>query len=218
MTVHLIAAGRMEDSANWPKIWHKCYKSWKGCPYKIKIWNDKNIDQLLKEDDEEFFNTLNILSPIYKWDYVRYIILEKFGGAYFDMDVEIVDGSFLNQLNPNKIYLMEGTGGAYVENSIMISKHPYNEFWTRLKNYTKNQVMLSLNQCIDSNKVIYKIGSFSMTEFIFKSLPTYNNKVGGIYEILGTHQFASTTNEIVYTRHHYTSEWNKQINRSFLKK
>ena len=128
MLIHLIAP---KDQTKWLEVWHHCYNIWKSTPYKIKMWHDEDVDQLLKEDDEEFFDILNTLSPIYKFDYVRYLILEKFGGAYFDMDVELII-NFIPLLNPNKIYLSEGENNCLISNHIMISPPDF-LFWFNIK-------------------------------------------------------------------------------------
>lgn len=201
MVIHLIAP---KNQAQWHDIWHHCFKSWKNCPYEIKIWDDEDVDQLLKEDDEEFFNTLNTLPFIYKFDYVRFILLEKFGGAYFDMDVEVIK-DFFPLLNPTKIYIMEGTNGSLVENSIMISRKDRVDkvMWSRLKEYSKFQILNNLNDCKRSFKVINYAGPNLISNYFTKYLPNF----GISYEVLSYPQFASLTNEISFSRHHQTSFW-----------
>ena len=197
----------MEDSSNWPKIWHKCYNIWKSSPYEIKLWGDKDIDNLLREDDEEFFKIIDSLPKIYKIDYVRYIILEKFGGAYFDMDIEIVDGSFLNKLNPNKMYFMEGTLGSYIENSIMIATNfsSYNQsLFYRVKTYIKRKIIDNIEDCTTYHVLKY-VGAYALSDWFSR----YIHQTDQQYGILGQYQFGSTNNEIAYTRHHQTSKWNE---------
>ena len=177
MTIHLIAAGDLENPNNWPKIWSKCYNIWKSSPYKIKLWGDKDINNLLIEDDEGFFKDyLSNLKPIFKWDYVRPLILKKFGGAYFDMDIEIFF-DFLPQLNPNVVYIMGGHKEIdkknIVENSIMIS-YPNlynNQFFHDLQQYFKYNIsyllgimifMLGMNYVYKTirKKEVYKSVNF----------------------------------------------------------
>jgi mannosyltransferase OCH1-like enzyme len=204
MLIHLIAAGRLENPSDWPELWNHCYNIWKSSPYQIKLWDTKNIDDLLKEDDEDFFNILNTLNPIYKWDYVRFVILEKFGGAYFDLDIEIIR-DFIYMLNPQKIYMMEGTNGSLVENSIMISSNHINDsvMWSRLKDYSKFQILNNLEDCKINFKVINYAGGNLISNYFSKYLSNFDIK----YEILSYPQFASLTNEISFSRHHQTSYW-----------
>ena len=211
MTIHLITAGNLENPNTWPELWHHCYNIWKSSPYEIKLWGDRDIDQLLKEDNEEFFNILNTLPPIYKWDYVRYLILEKFGGAYFDMDVEIVDGSFLGKLNPNKIYIMEGTTGSYIENSIMISTFNSidRKIWKGIKTYSQTEILKALKTHDlknDMGLVVDFVGADLLSKFILLQLKLFNVNC----EILSYPQFGSLTNEISYTRHYQSSYWLKE--------
>ena len=206
MVIHLIAAGKLENPDSWSDTWYKCYNIWKSSPHKVKLWGDKDIDDFLKEDDGEFFSILNTLHPVYKWDYVRYLMLEKLGGAYFDMDVEIVDGSFLNILNPRKMYFMEGTLGSYLENSIMISsKSPvYNkDLFYRIKTYIKRKIITNIEDCTKFNVIKY-VGAYALSDYFSRYIHETRLK----FEILGQYQFSSKTSEIVYTRHHQTSIWN----------
>ena len=93
MTIHFLAP---EDKDKWNPIWEKCFNTWAQTKHDINVWTDEGIDKLLQEDDIYFYeNYLNKLDNIYKFDYVRYIILEKYGGAYFDIDIELVNNFFL---------------------------------------------------------------------------------------------------------------------------
>ena len=198
MVIHLLAP---KDQSKWPEIWHKCYNIWRSSPYKIKLWDDRDIDDLLKEDDKEFFNTLNLLPSIYKFDYVRYIILEKFGGAYFDMDVEIVK-DFIPLLNLQKNYLMEGTGGTLVENSIMVSSSLPIPIWNRFKMFSKRKILENLDKCQSSYNVLHYVGPWMMTEMLIKKY-----KKDKDYSILGFEQFGNPYSEISFSKHHQTNTW-----------
>ena len=132
MNIHLIAP---QDKSKWPDIWHECFESLIKSKHNINIWNDKGIEQLLREDDNEFYNEyLNKLHIIYQIDYVRYIILEKYGGAYFDMDIKIIDDSFSDLLDNNTIYILEDrrnvmlVAGAFMLSTFFIKWVPFNEY------------------------------------------------------------------------------------------
>ena len=206
MVIHLIAP---KDKSKWNDTWFQCYHSWTGYPFEIRMWHDEDVDQLLKEDDEEFFNILNSLHPIYKWDYVRYVILEKFGGAYFDMDVKIVDASFFKKLDRSKVYIMEGTVGTYLENSIMITPHdsPLTEYWKRLKFASQHNIKTTPNHKLTPDNVIWTVGPGLLSKFFMDATIMTGNQH---WEVLGYNQFASTTNTLVYTRHYNTSMWNRE--------
>jgi mannosyltransferase OCH1-like enzyme len=208
MKIHFLVP---EDRSKWPPIWNKCFDIWAQTRYNLNIWTDEGVNKLLQEDDNKFYEEyLNKLAPIYKWDYVRYIILQKYRGAYFDMDVELVDESFLKKLNPDKIYIKEGDAGSYLENSIMISQSPFfDTMWERVKIYTKNLLMDNFELAkTDPNYTMKLVGPDALAKFI----TTYvrgkeidqNTK---LFEILSHEHFGSLTNEISFTRHYMTSVW-----------
>ncbi|MCH5240184.1 MAG: glycosyl transferase [Muribaculaceae bacterium] len=75
-----------------PKFAIKCIESWRKYfpAYEIKEWNENNFD----------INIIPYISQSYKKrkfafvsDYARYWILYRYGGLYFDTDVEVI-GSF----------------------------------------------------------------------------------------------------------------------------
>lgn len=72
-----------------PKLAIKCINSWKKyCPdYEIIEWNESNFDINQNEYCKEAYAAK-------KWafvtDYARLAILHKYGGVYFDTDVELV--------------------------------------------------------------------------------------------------------------------------------
>lgn len=84
-TIHYFWFGKkpLPESAN------KCIESWKRfCPdYEIKRWDESNYE----------INSCNYIIEAYKagkWafvsDYARLDILNRFGGLYFDVDVELI--------------------------------------------------------------------------------------------------------------------------------
>ena len=72
-----------------PEMAKKCIESWKKyCPdYEIKEWNENNYDIERCEYIKEAFQEK-------KWafvsDYARFDILYRYGGLYFDTDVELI--------------------------------------------------------------------------------------------------------------------------------
>lgn len=83
--IHYCWFGRGEK----PKLAQKCIASWKKyCPdYEIIEWNEDNFDinctpytRMCYEQKKYAFLT----------DYARLVIIEKYGGLYFDTDVEVL--------------------------------------------------------------------------------------------------------------------------------
>lgn len=103
-TIHYCWFGKGEM----PEKSKECIASWKKyCPdYEIKEWNESNFDLNCCDYVKEAYQTK-------KWafvsDYARFEILYKYGGLYFDTDVEVIkpfdeiigNGSFMG-LQPGK--------------------------------------------------------------------------------------------------------------------
>lgn len=72
-----------------PKIAIRCRESWKKFfpDYEIKEWNESNFDVSLCEYTEYCYEHR---LWAYLSDYVRLCVVEKYGGIYFDTDVEVV--------------------------------------------------------------------------------------------------------------------------------
>ena len=204
MNIHFLAP---ENKEKWPLVWKKCFNTWTQSKYDINVWTDEGVDNLLIEDDKEFFDILNTLPPIYKFDYVRYLILEKYGGAYIDMDVELIE-DFFHRLNPEKIYLIEGTRGTYVENSMMISpKDSINqEIWKRLKIFSKNTIIQNFKECSDPLNVIWTAGPGVLSTYFIK-LMDLKAPPRSYFDILAWEHFSNPNGTLNFTKHYHTSAW-----------
>tara|TARA_R110002050_G_scaffold30029_3_gene76836 strand:+ start:4486 stop:5142 length:657 start_codon:yes stop_codon:yes gene_type:complete len=206
--IHLLAPKNKDE---WNPIWVKCYKSIQNLPYSHKIWTNEDIDLELEQDDKEFFNVLNTLPSIYKYDYIRYVLLHNYGGAYIDMDVEITQ-DFFPLLNPERIYIAEGDRGHLYQNSIMIThKQHYirGVFWDRLKSFTKLRILNNLLKAKDYYNTIRLVGSLALEEYIIRYQLEFKNdpQIGNLFETLGKHHFGSLTNEVSFARHYSTKTW-----------
>jgi len=204
--IHLLAP---KDKYKWNPIWHKCYEIWNNSPYTIKLWDDITLNELLKSDDEDFYNNyLNKCPNIYKWDYARYVILEKHGGAYFDMDVEIIDGSFFQKLKSSKLYLYGAYASSGVEPVIMIETEGFEKlFWFLLKQFIQKRIIDNKPNTIKN--VIWKTGPLALTSFylmwIKDNMVNVNN--GNNIQILPWELFGQSDNDLRYCTHHYTKTW-----------
>ena len=206
--IHLIAP---KNRNKWHPIWEHCFKFWENSSYNIKLWNDEeDIDSLLQEDDYDFFSKLNSLDKIFKLDYVRYLILKKFGGAYFDMDVEI-NLDFLHLLDPKKIYIVQSHSlDEIVQNSIMIGLDPTSQssfFWESVKNYSKSKIISSFKNCKDlfyklphGTNVRETVGPIMLSE----AYKAYENEN---FQLLSHLHFNNTFHDIKICHHHQTGIW-----------
>ena len=209
LLIHLIAP---KDKSKWPTLWNHCYKFWENSNYNINLWDDESIDELLKKDDDEFFLELNSLDKIFKLDYVRYLILEKFGGAYFDMDVEVML-DFLPLLNPKRIYIIEATHQVdeIVQNSIMISlKNTSNSnyFWNHVKEYSKSKIRSNFENCKNKyyklphgTNVREAVGPIMLSE-VYKAYADVCN-----IQLLSHLHFNCFPHDIKICIHHQTGVW-----------
>ncbi len=165
---------------NIPKIIYMCYKT-KNIPnyiipnikklypdYEIKLYDNNDcIDFLKKYYDQEYVNIFNFLQdgPI-KADFWRLCILYKYGGIYFDLDIEHFKN--LNEIIYNDTeFVTVKTDNSYIKTvnpAIIISK-------------SNNDV---IKKCIDiylqkyRNNVPYEYWTYSITDIMFKIL---NNKL-----------------------------------------
>ena len=80
-----------------PQIVEKCINSWKKFfpDFEIMEWNEKNFDIHYNKYVEEAYKSGKFA---FVSDVARFYALEKFGGIYFDTDVEVVKdfGELLN--------------------------------------------------------------------------------------------------------------------------
>ena len=77
-----------------PSLVLKCIETWKRyCPdYKIMEWNDEAVRDI---DNTYFLETLRLKKYAFASDYIRLYALNKYGGLYFDSDLELT-----NNLDP----------------------------------------------------------------------------------------------------------------------
>ena len=197
--IHLIIAGKYENKKNWPPLWRHCYQSIEKLGYKIKIWDDKEINNEIKSDDEEFYNKyLSKLDPIYKWDYVRYIILKRYGGIYMDMDVE-VKLNFIPLLNPNKVYLAEGEDNCLVNNHIMISPPDY-LFWNNIQQQLKYRLIREFDKAKTSEYwTVETVGPVGLSYVLAKEKYPYTP--------LSRYHFGSENTNLQLCIHHSSNVW-----------
>ena len=209
MTIHLITAGKYQNQNNWPEIWDKCFNSLAKTKNDINIWDDEGIDKLLQEDDNEFYkHYLNKLAPVYKWDYVRYNILEHYGGAYMDMDIEIIQ-DFFPMLDKNKIYMMEGDIGELYNNCLMISPNnkKTQEVWRTIRLFVKQRIIDNFELCKDKYNVMRMVGPYALSEWFAKYFQEFTPlKVG----VLSKYHFSQVDSDISFSKHYQTSIWNNK--------
>lgn len=135
------------DKKKWHPVWSVCQDSWKRHfpenEYKYILWNDEDLDNLVKQDYPEYWDFYeNLPLHIIKIDFARFLILQKFGGIYVDMDMYCYE-NFYNNLNKNFCIIGSSLENEIVQNSLMIS-NPQNNFCVFcIKKIIQNFVMCS---------------------------------------------------------------------------
>ena len=119
-----------------PPLVDKCIKSWKKyCPdYEIIEWNEDNLDVNMNQYTKYHYDKKNYA---FLCDYVRLEIVYKYGGFYFDTDVELVKNiDFLLNYSAvfgfeSKKYVNTGQGFGAEANHITIyeMKSVYEKFF-----------------------------------------------------------------------------------------
>lgn len=145
-----------EDNVKWHPVWKDCHKTWKNIflDYEIIFWNDsEDIDNFIKEKYPDKFNFYNQLPfHMMKMDFVRYAILNYYGGIYADLDVYCYE-NFYNDLT-GKICLIEPIIFADNDHEMimgcLMASQPQQVFWQECMNTCQS---LFFQSKIDSNDV-----------------------------------------------------------------
>ena len=211
MIIHLIST---LPESKWPKEWKHCYNRWKSGPYQIKLWGKEDIIKELIADDKEFYNNyLSKLDKIYQIDYVRYIILNKYGGAYFDMDVELIV-DFIPLLNKKTTYILEGSIGELVSNAIIITYKEAN-MWEHIIERAKHNIIqyFSIAQQ-DNYNTVKLVGPLFLSKWIanFWNIQRIQKISSPNIELLGWGQFQNPYSTFAFTKHYSTHIWGGQQN------
>lgn len=120
----------------------ECIKSWKKYfpDWEIKEWNESNFD----------VHCNTYVSQAYekqKWafvsDYCRFWALEKYGGLYFDTDVEVIRP--FDELLENKAFAGFETEKDIAPGLVLFVKEPQNKIISKTKEYYDNAKFLDEN-------------------------------------------------------------------------
>lgn len=204
MLLHFLAP---ENKNTWHPLWKRCFSSWEKHKNNIKVWNDKEIDDYLIKDDKHFFqNYLNKLPSIYKLDYVRYLILRDFNGLYIDLDIELkID--FVSMLEPNNLYIMEGSLGEYVTNALMGGELKNTEIWDVLAKDSKYKIIHNIEECLtDPMYTLENVGPMFLSRW-FSQNKEWLNKYDIGFQLLGSSSFNKPTSNVYFCQHHHTNSW-----------
>jgi len=116
-----------------PPEWKKAQQKWKDLysDYEYILWGNDNSLDLIKKEYPQYLDMYNNFEyPIQRADFIRYCILQTYGGIYADLDIvpekKFTDETFTG--TNSDVYLMKGnnflnyTYVIIITNSLMISK------------------------------------------------------------------------------------------------
>lgn len=195
------------------KLAKKCIESWKKyCPdYEIREWNESNFDVYMNDYTKYCYENK-------KWaflsDYARLYVVEKYGGVYFDTDVEVIRNidellnynAFYGFENDN--YIASGLGFGSVANHSIIKKMSM----VYLDMKTKNSGEISLIGCPILNTEV-------ISEFGF----TINGEMQNIEGVIllpvdYLNPYDDSTGALSLTKNTYSIHWYSKSALSFKKK
>ena len=135
---------------------YNCIQSWKRfCPdYEIKEWNETNFDINCCDYAKEAYQAK-------KWafvsDYARFVILQRYGGVYFDTDVEVLkpieeltsEGPFMGWEENEGI-----NEGPFVAPGLGMAAYPNMPFISRIIDYYNGQHYINKDGLVNKETVV----------------------------------------------------------------
>lgn len=191
------------DKDKWHRVWEKCHQSvldrFPG--FQHIMWTDADLEQLVKERHPWFMNQyLSYPENICRIDAARYVVLEKHGGIYLDMDMEVVR-DFYHTLPQDKVSLVESCfqETERCQNSLMASPkgHP---FWNEVMREMYSTYPYYAESVLDATgpRMLDRVVEFSpkcihlLPSNLYNPHPSFYNK---------SHK------QHLYTLHHYSAVW-----------
>lgn len=120
-----------EDKNLWHPVWKKCLESWfihfPEPEYEHKFWynsGNKNdaITDFVKNEYPEYLNSYSILPlHIMKIDFVKFLVIYKYGGLYVDMDIYCYK-NFYHMLSKDIVLLEAFSELEVIQNSMFGGK------------------------------------------------------------------------------------------------
>ena len=205
-----------------PPLAIKCIESWKKYlpDYEIKEWNEDNFDVNIIPYTAEAYKAKKYA---FVSDYARFWILYKYGGLYFDTDVEVIRpmddiierGAFMGCESDGISKRCPLT----VAPGLGIGCEAHHEFYNKMLNDYKNRHFLAPDLKADFSETVVQITTLALRNNGLKEIRGIQN-VGGIV-IYPSEYFCPiniVTKKLHITKntktiHHYTATW---VDRSFL--
>ena len=212
-----------------PKVIHYCWFGGKSIPkeylgyieswkkylpeYEIKRWDESNFDIHCNRFVEAAYNAKKYA---FVSDFARFSILEKWGGVYFDTDVEVIRK--LDEVINAGPFLGEQVKGR-VAAGLGMAAEPNMEFYRRIVELYNN---MNFDLSMDSNKQVTVVQH--VTDMLIEY--GYNPEDNGIQKICGINIYPPdyfnpqdfqtgiiTLTNNTHTIHHFAESWKPSIER-----
>lgn len=155
------------------KMAKKCIKSWKKYfpDYKIMEWNENNFDVNICPFVKEAYENK-------KWafvsDYARIYALYKFGGIYFDTDMEVTkNASFIQD---KEVFLGYEDSG-YFGTAVIGAKNKNSKYMKQILDYYDNQKHFYINNMVANPIIITNLFKQYKCETQKDGIEIYDNNI-----------------------------------------
>ena len=195
-------------NAEMPDIFYKCVASWKKyCPdYEIKRWDESNFDISISNYMIEAYSQKKYA---FVSDYARFYILEKYGGIYLDIDVELLKN--IDELLYQDAFSGVENNSNFVAPGLILASQPHNKFCkAMLKFYDENgyKKLAGETICTISTKILkeqFNYNNKNINEIQkLNGITIYPSKFFCAYDmILKKEEITDDT----YSIHHYNASW-----------
>lgn len=198
-----------------PPLAIKCIESWKKYlpDYEIKEWNEDNFDVEIIPYTKEAYEAKKYA---FVSDYARFWILYKYGGLYFDTDVEVIkamnDIIALGAFMGCEIEAKEGATANAVAPGLGLGCNPGLPFYKEMLNIYKDIHFINNDKTLNLKTIV----EYTTELLIRHGLNTTNKiqKVADIW-IYPKEYFCPVEHETgkiiitqnTYTIHHYNASW-----------
>lgn len=191
-----------------PDIFYKCIASWKKyCPdYEIKRWDESNFDISISNYMLEAYSQKKYA---FVSDYARFYILEKYGGIYLDVDVELLKN--IDDLLSLDAFTGIENNSNLVAPGLILASQPHNKFCKEmLKFYDENgyKKLASETICTISTRILreqFYFNNKNINEIQnLDGITIYPSQFFCAYDmILKKKEITDET----YSIHHYNASW-----------
>lgn len=213
------------DTAKWHPLWSKCQASWQSNfkDFEYKFWSDEDIDDLVKKEYPDYWEMYNSFPVhIMKIDFVRFCIMDKFGGIYADLDYFCYKN--FESLLTKPAYVVENPfGNDPIENSLMCSI-PNSIFFKKCLEKTKDRFNYVKETHIDKLNTIETVFKSKKYQDVVRPLLIFyisgTNCLSSVYrenknlvDVLDGHVFNNldySYDESYITKHIHTGTWGKE--------